>query len=120
MTKSEKRIRNNRIRRQRQLRRNILMTFFTVAFVLSLSIGGFAFGSKAQDKEEIVLYKYYANVEVQYGETMTDIAETYFCDDKYEDYKDYISEVMQINGLYSEELSAGSYLIVPYYSTEFK
>lgn len=120
MTASEKRIRNNKIRRQRQLRRNINMTVFTVILVLTLSIGGFAIGSKAQDKDAVILYKYYTNIEVQYGETLWDIADTYFCEEKYNNYEHYIAEVMQVNGLYSEEVSAGSYLIVPYYSVEFK
>lgn len=120
MSASERRIYNNRIRRHRQLKRNIFITFFTVVFVLTLSIGGFAIGSKAQDKEEVVLYKYYTNIEVQYGETLWDIAETYFCEYKYKNYEHYIAEVMQINGLYHEKVSAGSYLLVPYYSSEFK
>lgn len=120
MTKSERRIRNNKIRRQRQLRRNILMTVFTVLFILTLSIGGFAIGSKAQDKDNDILYKYYTNIEVQYGESLWDIAENYFCEAKYDNYEHYIAEVMQINGLYSEEIYAGNYLIVPYYSVEFK
>ena len=120
MTASERRIRNNKIRRQRQLRRNIIMSVFTVILVLTLSIGGFAIGSKAQDKDAVILYKYYTNIEVQYGETLWDIADAYFCEEKYNNYEHYIAEVMQINGLYSEEVSAGSYLIVPYYSVEFK
>lgn len=120
MTASERRIRNNKIRRQRQLRRNMMMAIFTVVLILTLSIGGFAIGSKAQDKEEAILYKYYTSIEVQYGESLWDIAGTYFCEDKYDDYEHYVSEVMQINGLYNEEVSAGSYLIVPYYSAEFK
>ena len=120
MNASEKRIRNNKIRRQRQLKRNIMMLIFTSVLVLTLSIGGFAIGSKAQDKEELILYKYYTNIEVQYGETLWDIANTYFCEEKYRNYNHYVSEVMQINGLYSEEVSAGTYLIVHYYSAEFK
>lgn len=120
MTASERRIYNNRIRRQHQLRRNIFMIVFTIVLILTLSVSGFVIGSKAQDKEEVVLYKYYTNIEVQYGETLWDIASTYFCEDKYDNYEHYISEVMQINGLYIEDVSPGSYLIVPYYSAEFK
>ncbi len=120
MTASERRIYNNKIRRQRQLRRNIMLTIFTVVLILTLSIGGFAIGSRAQDKEEVVLYKYYTNIEVQYGETLWDIAGRYFCEDKYDDYEHYIPEVMYVNGMYDEDISAGSYLIVPYYSSEFK
>lgn len=120
MTASERRIRNNKIRRQRQLRRNIIMAIFTAVLILTLSIGCFAIGSKAQDKEEVILYKYYTNIEVQYGETLQDIAKTYFCEAKYNSYEHYISDVMQINGLYHEDVSPGCYLMVPYYSSEFK
>ena len=73
MMNSERRIRNNRIRRQRQLRRNILMLCFTLVLIVTLSIGGFALGAKAQDKEDVILYKYYTNVEVQYGDTLESI-----------------------------------------------
>jgi len=120
MTTSERRIKNNRRKRQRQLRRNFIMIVFSLFFIVGLSVGGFAIGSKAQDMEETILYKYYTNVEVQYGETLWDIADTYFCSEKYESYNDYILEVMQLNGLYDENISAGYYLMVPYYSSEFK
>ena len=96
------------------------MSVFTVILILTLSIGGFAIGSKAQDKDEVILYKYYTSIEVKYGETLYDIAEAYFCEDRYNDYRHYISEVMYINGLYHEEVSPGTYLVVPYYSEEFK
>ena len=117
---SERRIRNNRIRRQRQLRRNILMMCLTFVLITVLSIGGFALGAKAQDKEEVILYKYYTNIEVQYGMSLSDIAEEYFCEDKYKNMKEYISDIMMVNGMYNEEVLPGSYLIVPYYSVEFK
>lgn len=117
---SERRIRNNRIKRQRQLRRNIVMICFTLVLVFSLSIGGFAFGAKAQDKEEVILYRYYTNIEVQYGMNLEDIAEEYFCENKYQNMKDYISEIMMINGMYDDEILPGSYLVVPYYSVDFK
>lgn len=120
MTISERRIRNNRRKRQRQLRRNFIMVIFSIFLIGGLSIGCFAIGSKAQDKEETILYKYYTNIEVQYGETLWNIADTYFCEEKYKSYNHYIAEVMELNGLYDENIPAGYYLMVPYYSSEFK
>ena len=117
---SERRIRNNRIRRQRQLRRNLLMMCFTLALIATLSIGGFALGAKAQDKEEVILYKYYTNIEVQYGETLDDIAEQFFCEEKYKNIDEYISDIMFVNSMCDEEVSPGSYLIIPYFSSVFK
>lgn len=117
---SERRIRNNKIRRQRQLRRNILMMCFSFVLVATLSVGGFALSSKAQDKEDVILYRYYTNVEVQYGMELSDIAEQYYCEDKYNNMKEYISDIMMINGMYEEEILPGNYVIIPYYSAEFK
>ena len=117
---SERRIRNNRIRRQRQLRRNILMICFTFILISTLSIGGFTLGAKAKDKDEVILYRYYTNIEVQYGMNLEDIAHEYFCEDKYKNMKEYISDIMMVNGMYNEDILPGSYLVVPYYSAEFK
>ena len=51
---------------------------------------------------------------------LEDIAEEYFCENKYQNMKDYISEIMMINGMYDDEILPGSYLVVPYYSVDFK
>lgn len=118
--KSERRILKNRIRRQQQLKRNIRTVVFFVVLVITLSMGFFTFGARAQDKDEFILYRYYTNIEVQYGETLTDIASAYYCPEKYKDCRDYMDDIMIVNGLYCEDISAGSYLIIPYYSSEFK
>lgn len=119
MTREEK-IEQNHIKRQKQLKIYSILSLGSVLLIVSLSIGGFTIASRAQDKEETVLYKYYTSIEVRYGETLQDIAENYFCQSKYRDYEHYIAEVMQINSLYHREISPGSYLIIPYYSSEFK
>ena len=93
---------------------------FYISSYCYISIGGFALGAKAQDKEDVILYKYYTNVEVQYGDTLESIGEEYFCSDKYKNMKDYLADIMLVNGIYDEEVLPGSYLIVPYYSVEFK
>lgn len=120
MTTSEKRIYRNKIRRNRELKRNILKCVVSILLIIVLSIGGFAIGSKAQSEDVTVLYKYFTNIEVKYGESLLDIANTYFCEERYKNQEEYISEVMLLNGLYNTEISPGSYLIVPYYSSEYK
>ena len=64
-------------------------------------------------------YKYYTSISVAYGDTLTSIAGEYM--DEHYTLEEYISEVRQINHL-SEDASidAGSYLVVPYYSSEWK
>lgn len=118
--KSERRIYNNKLRRQRQLRKNIFLFLFSIIFILTLSIGGSALGAKAQNKEEVILYKYYTNIVVQYNETLNDIANKYYCEEKYKSKDDYIIEVLQLNRMFDANVTPGTYLVVPYYSSEFK
>ncbi len=124
-----KRMKKNRLQsplspRQQQLRRRTLLkqafalTAFSILLVISLSLSCFRIWSQAQNKQKTSLYKYYTNVEVQYGDTLWGIASRY-CDSPYEDYNAYIEEVMLINRMGEPNITAGSYLIVPYHSTEF-
>lgn len=122
--KNSKRLQNTLSSRQQQLKRRALLkrsfalSLFSALLVLVLSFGCFGMWSQAQNKQNTSLYKYYTNVEVQYGDSLWDIASRY-CDSSYEDYDTYIREVMLINRMLEPDITAGSYLIVPYHSTEF-
>ena len=59
---SERRIRNNKIRRQKERRKNILIFGLTVCFALSLSVSAGSFLSNAKDHSTAVEYKYYASI----------------------------------------------------------
>ena len=43
-----------------------------------------------------------------------------YASSEYEDLDDYIREVRQINHLDQDTIYAGSYLCIPYYSSEYK
>ncbi|MCI5585342.1 MAG: LysM peptidoglycan-binding domain-containing protein [Lachnospiraceae bacterium] len=122
--KNSKRLQNTLSSRQQQLKRRALLkrsfalSLFSALLVLVLSFGCFGMWSQAQNKQNTSLYKYYTNVEVQYGDSLWDIASRY-CDSSYEDYDTYIREVMLINRMLEPNITAGSYLIVPYHSAEF-
>lgn len=122
--KNSKRLQNTLSSRQQQLKRRALLkrsfalSLFSALLVLVLSFGCFGMWSQAQNKQNTSLYKYYTNVEVQYGDSLWDIASRY-CDSSYEDYDTYIREVMLINRMLEPDITAGSYLIVPYHSAEF-
>ena len=122
--KNSKRLQNTLSSRQQQLKRRALLkrsfalSLFSALLVLVLSFGCFGMWSQAQNKQNTSLYKYYTNVEVQYGDSLWDIASRY-CDSSYEDYDTYIREVMLINRMLELNITAGSYLIVPYHSAEF-
>lgn len=106
------------MRRRKQLRRRICVALFTSLLIFSLSLLFFGFGSKAQGSDEEIFYKYYKSVTINRGDSLWDYASEY-CDNHYDDYQDYINEVMSINCMSEETLIAGCSIIIPYYSPEF-
>lgn len=117
---SERRIKNNRLRRNRQIRRNLSMLMMTVVLTVGFSVMFFSFKAKAQSSETPLFYKYYKSITVGGGDTIWDFAKLYADTDFYESYECYIKEVMDINHLKDDQIVYGQHIIIPYYSNEFK
>ncbi|MCM1252656.1 MAG: LysM peptidoglycan-binding domain-containing protein [Clostridium sp.] len=117
--RSERRIRNNKIRRQKQLRRNFFMTIATLnlIIILSVSVGGFL--SKAKDDSESMHYKYYKSITVSTEDTLWSIAQEYMDTAHYQSVDDYIKEVRQMNHLQGDTITYGCHLVIPYYTDEY-
>ena len=115
----EYRIERNRARRLRHFRRQCIMIVLTVVLVLIFTISYHAIVSKATSASEEVAYKYYKSIEINSGDSLWSIAETY-AGEEYASEQNYIDEVKLINHMSDDSLTSGQYLIVPYYSTEFK
>jgi hypothetical protein len=75
--------------------------------------------ANAKEKEDQERYKYYTSIQLESGDTLWDIANEYMTKE-YSDADAYIREVKEINYLSSDDITAGMYLIVPYYSDEIK
>ena len=118
MNMSERRIKNNRIRRRQELRRHVFTGLVTVVLVISFSLLFFSFKIKAQSSEE-VQYKYYKSIQVQPGDSLWDYAGLYGDSRYYGSHRDYIKEVTAMNALTDEQITAGQYLILPYCDTVF-
>ncbi len=116
---SERRIRNNRMRRSRELRHRFLTCIFTFVLAVGFSFLFFGFRTKAQGNDEDILYKYYKSVVVEAGDTLWDYADEYGTKEYYDSHQDYINEVMQMNGLYDDQITEGQHIVLPYYSPEF-
>lgn len=116
---SERRIRNNRMRRRRELRHRFLTCIFTFVLAVGFSFLFFGFRTKAQGNDEEILYKYYKSVVVEAGDTLWDYADEYGTKEYYDSHQDYINEVMQMNGLYDDQITEGQHIVLPYYSPEF-
>jgi hypothetical protein len=117
--RSERRIQNNRIRRQREMRKNFLMFLMTLCLIVTCSISLNAFRSNAKDDSVKTSYKYYKSITVDRDDTLWSIAEEYNDEDHYNSIHDYIDEVMRINSLSDDEIHYGENLIIPYYDDTF-
>lgn len=116
---SERRIKNNRLKRRRQLRYHIIMCITTILLIAGCSVSLFSFKAKAQSDTEDIAYKYYKSIIVKAGDSLWDYAEEYANNDFYDSYDSYIKEVIRINALSDDSIQSGQYIIVPYYSYEF-
>ncbi len=112
--KSERRIRNNRIRRKRELRKNFLLFGITLCLTIVCSVAVNSFCSSAKNNAGDISCKYYKSITVSDSDTLWSIAEEYMDTEQYGSISEYIREVMQINSLTSDTIYADRHLIVPY------
>lgn len=113
--RSERRIQDNRIRRQRELRKNFLLTVTSICLVAIFSISLNSFMSNAKADETKSYHKYYKSVMIERNDTLWSIAQDYMDDTHYDSADDYIREVKQMNSLKNDDIIYGEYLIIPYY-----
>ena len=57
------------------------------------------------------------SIEVKKGDTLWSIASRYYSDE-YDSMNTYIDEIRDCNGLSSDTIHSGNYIIVPYYEDE--
>ena len=103
------------VRRQRGL--------LAIAIIVIVSLGillGSSINALASSEKDIASYnKYYVSIRVESGDTLWTIADEYV--DGFNISKsDYINEVCIINEISENEIHAGDYIVVPYYSQEIK
>ena len=115
----ERRIRMNRMKRRKELRKHILTLALTFVLVITCSMMFFTVKTKAQNRDEAIYYKYYKSITVNRGDSLWTYAAEYADEDHYDSYQNYIDEVLQMNSLSSEDITTGQHLVVPYYSVEF-
>ena len=102
-------LRQQRIRRKRQA---LFLSAFVLIFLLGIGLG--TVFAHAEEPAAGHAHKYYTNVELQAGDTLWQIADTYM-DAHYADRRELLNELMELNHLTSDRLISGQKLIVPYY-----
>ena len=116
---SERRIRNNRRKRQRELRRKGFFLLLSLILTFVIGITFFSFSTRASNSSKENSYKYYTSIILQDGDSLWSLAEEN-CDGHYQSKQAYINEIKKINGLSDDNLISGQYLVIPYYSVDFK
>ena len=104
---SEVRIYNNRLRREKIVKRQRRILALIIGVILGVIIMlASTLVLHAEADDAVIDYKYYTQ---------------YAAEDHYKDYNSYISEVRSINHMAEDEdVQAGTTIILPYYSPEFK
>ena len=119
MTERELRNYKRKLRRQKELRRKLFLAILSVCIILTCVLSYSALISNASAECDDISYKYFTSIEVESGDTLWSIAKEYKDEKFYDSTKDYVDEVVQMNHLSSTQITAGQFLIIPYYSTEF-
>lgn len=100
----------------RTIRRNALAVAVCISLscALFLSIG--IITTKAAVKNNEPRTKQVVSMKIQKGDTLWSIAKEYITAE-YDDMNEYIREIKTSNGLVSDTIHEGAYLIIPYYSS---
>ena len=107
------------IKKRKQIAKRRMILLLAALFVITL--GSVVFGtifSKAKNPTaDITQYKYYKSITIESGDSLWSIAEEY-CTDAYEDTREYVDELKELNSLTSDTIHEGQHLLVAYYDTE--
>ncbi len=104
-------------RRKIEVRRQKI-TLVCVAAILVISILFVnAFSNASTVKASNNNKKFYTSIQIEEGDTLWTIADR-FITSEYDSKKSYIEEVKKMNHLYSDDITSGCYLFVPYYAEE--
>lgn len=108
-------------KRKKQVRKNIALLVFSIIILSSILVFFASVSIQASDMEHQpqMSYKYFKSIYISQGDTLWSIAEENM-DEHYTNTTDYINEVKRMNSLTSDHIVCGSYLIVPYFSCEYK
>lgn len=115
-----RRIRRAKVLRAQKSRKMFLIFVLTSVLIFGIGVGFGSLLTRAKETEHAPVYKYYTNIEVQRGDTLWKIADSYMDPTHYMSRTDYINEVMSLNHMVTDSLISGQKIIIPYYSEEVK
>ena len=109
-------------RRKRKHRKGIscITRFFLVLMVIAAAVCIILFSSKKitnadESGNTLNLTKYYKTITIEPGDTLWSIAKQYKSGD-YKTTRDYVNELLSMNGLHSDSITSGQKLVVAYFA----
>ena len=119
--KISKRANENLQKREAIVRREKCILAIAIILIVSLGILlGTSINALASSKADVSSYnKYYKSIRIESGDTLWTIADEYIADFNI-DKKDYIREICELNNIYEDDIRAGDYVVIAYYSKEVK
>lgn len=98
---------------------------FLFALLFAGMLAGFRIMTRASSLPKPGSWKYYTTVMIPYGQTLEDIITEYYDSSFYSSPREYLEEICEINAIPGErgvmpELGAGTKIVIPYYSAEYK
>jgi Predicted periplasmic solute-binding protein len=100
------------------MNKKLLLIAF-ISMILSVSFGAFLSEATETEQDNKQLYKYYTNIQIQKGDTLWAIANEYAVGDIISN-KDYVEQVKKINSILNDDIRAGDYITIFYYSADKK
>lgn len=95
-----------------------------MVLVISILISSGIFGTvvlkaMAKESDQQTVYQYYKSIKIEKGDTLWSIAEEYKNSTSMDTVL-YVEELKRMNGLTKDEIQAGKYLTIMYFSDELK
>lgn len=103
------------VRRQKSILALVVLALVVFGILLGTGMNALA----SSDKDIASYNKYYVSIRVEGGDTLWTIADEYI-DGFNIEKDDYIKEVCEINEISKDDIHAGDYIVVPYYSQDVK
>lgn len=111
-------IKNSRMQKKKSknnLMRFLLATAVVAAAVCLILVSNKKVVSADESGKEPQLNKYYKSITIEPGDTLWSIAEEYKSG-AYKTTKDYVEELMDMNGVHSGRITSGQKLVVAYFA----
>ncbi len=98
--------------------KNRILIFISLLIASTLILSLSIISTKVTAQRAFSREKSVTSIKIEKGDSLWSIASRYYTEE-YDDMNSYIKEIMYSNGLTSDIIHEGNYIIVPYYITDY-